>query len=159
MHCFKLLRRFTGVRSIASYTAAVTRKIDVSLVRDALRSNSDITIDLAKAISQHHHLENVLKECGVKVSTLESDGFPDSVFIEDTAVVIDKTAFITLPGAPSRRGETKRVADYFKHVYGATYQLVHQSNGTLDGGDVLFTGMSFYLFFVRNIIVSYVVLR
>jgi dimethylargininase len=59
---------------------------------------------------------------------------PDSVFIEDTAIIFDELALITRPGAMSRRAETPAVASAL-----APHRLVRQIEppGTLDGGDVL----------------------
>jgi dimethylargininase len=36
--------------------------------------------------------------------------FPDGVFVEDPAIVLDEIAIITRPGAESRRGETEGIA-------------------------------------------------
>jgi dimethylargininase len=48
--------------------------------------------------------------------------------------VLDDVAVITRPGAPSRRGETRAVAD----VLGRYRPLVHiEAPATIDGGDVL----------------------
>lgn len=63
---------------------------------------------------------------------------PDSVFIEDTAVVYGDLAVITRPGAPQRRPETAAVAD---RLAAAGLRVAHvQAPGTLDGGDVLKIG-------------------
>jgi dimethylargininase len=59
---------------------------------------------------------------------------PDSVFIEDTAVVFDEIALIARPGAPSRRSETDAVAA----ALGRYRRLAAIcAPATLDGGDVL----------------------
>jgi dimethylargininase len=39
---------------------------------------------------------------------------PDSVFVEDIAVVFDDLAIVTRPGAESRRAETAAVADVLR---------------------------------------------
>ena len=59
---------------------------------------------------------------------------PDSVFIEDAAVVLDELAVIMRPGAESRRVETAAVAEAVR-----TYRPVAAilAPGTIDGGDVL----------------------
>ena len=59
---------------------------------------------------------------------------PDSVFIEDTAIVFDEVAIVTRPGAVSRRLETTAVADALR-----PYRPLHhiEPPGTVDGGDVL----------------------
>ena len=60
--------------------------------------------------------------------------YPDSVFVEDAAFVLDDLAVITRPGAESRRGEVTSIAEAL-----APYRrLVHiETPATLDGGDVL----------------------
>jgi dimethylargininase len=62
------------------------------------------------------------------------DAYPDSVFVEDTAIVLQDLAVITRPGAESRRGESRAIAETL-----AKYRpLVHiEPPATIDGGDVL----------------------
>jgi dimethylargininase len=57
-------------------------------------------VDLSVAI-QHHEalLQTLSSKCGLKIVHLPSDGYPDSVFIEDTLVVVGDQALITRPGA------------------------------------------------------------
>lgn len=59
---------------------------------------------------------------------------PDSVFVEDTAVVLPELAVITRPGAESRRPETESIARALRG-----YRPLHRIAGpaTMDGGDVL----------------------
>ena len=60
---------------------------------------------------QHQAYEKALEALGVRVVRLAgADAFPDAVFIEDTAVVVEELAVITRPGAAARRGETAEVA-------------------------------------------------
>ena len=67
---------------------------------------------------------------------------PDSVFVEDTAVVLDHVAIITRPGAESRRGETRSMAE----ALGPYRDLAFiEAPGTLDGGDVLRLGDTLYV--------------
>ena len=59
----------------------------------------------------------------------------DCVFIEDTAVVVGRTAIIARPGAASRQGEEGPVA---AALAGLGYSIVRlQPPAALDGGDVL----------------------
>jgi dimethylargininase len=62
---------------------------------------------------------------------------PDSVFIEDTALVFDELAVITRPGAESRRAETAAVAGALSRYRTLKYI---EAPGTLDGGDVMVVG-------------------
>ena len=79
--------------------------------------------------------------CEIRRLPAEPD-LPDSVFIEDTAIVLKEIAVITRPGAASRREITRSVADVLKE-YRSVFQMV--SPGTLDGGDVLQIGKTLYV--------------
>ena len=77
-------------------------------------------------------------EAGYLVERLDtSPQMPDSVFVEDIAVVFDELAIVTRPGAESRRRETPAVAEAL-----AAYRPLHaiQPPATVDGGDVLVAG-------------------
>ena len=92
-------------------------------------------IDVAKAQGQHKCYERVLSDLGCHVVSLPAaPALPDSVFVEDGAIVLDEVAVITRPGAASRRLETASLAAAL-----APYrQLIHiVEPGTVDGGDVL----------------------
>ena len=68
--------------------------------------------DLEAARRQHAAYEQALKDAGCSLVRLAAgDEMPDSVFIEDIAVVFGEVAIITHPGAESRRGETTAVAE------------------------------------------------
>jgi dimethylargininase len=68
--------------------------------------------------------------------------WPDAVFIEDTAIVLDELAIIARPGAESRRSETTAVADALRAFRSLFYI---EPPGTLDGGDVLHFGKTVYV--------------
>ena len=84
------------------------------------------------ALKQHENYIQVLEQCGLKVTILEPDeGFPDSVFIEDTCLVIPRCAVITNPGADPRKKETVSV---FKAVQELGIPVEHiQNPGTKPG--------------------------
>ena len=117
---------------------AVTRKVSSGMMRCELTHLKRTAIDVALAREQHAAYEQALRNLGYRVESLpEEPDLPDSVFVEDTAVVLDEVAVITRPGAPSRRAETASIAA----VLGKYRELVHiESPGTLDGGDVLRIG-------------------
>ena len=94
-------------------------------------------IDYARAVEQHALYEQALVRAGCRVQRLpDAPDLPDSVFVEDTAVVFDEVAVIARPGAESRRGETPAmVAALTPHRRLAFIE----PPGTLDGGDVLVT--------------------
>ena len=114
---------------------AITREVSPSIGRCELThlAREPIDVDLARA--QHHAYEAALAELDCEVHSLPAaPDLPDSVFVEDVAVVVDELAIITRPGAPSRRREVLAVAEALKSYR----ELVEiEPPGTLDGGDVL----------------------
>jgi dimethylargininase len=116
---------------------AFTRAVPASIHRCELTHLAREPIDYARAVEQHALYEQALVRAGCRVQRLpDAPDLPDSVFVEDTAVVFDEVAIIARPGAESRRGETPAmVAALTPHR-----RLVFiEAPGTLDGGDVLVT--------------------
>jgi dimethylargininase len=75
---------------------------------------------------------------------LEADErYPDSVFVEDTAIVTDRCAIVTNPGAEERKGEVHGVEMMLAELYGDVERIIDA--GTLDGGDVLQVGDHFFV--------------
>jgi dimethylargininase len=117
---------------------ALTRPIPDSLPACELTHVERVDIDLAAARTQHAAYERALTELGCEVQHITAaHDYPDSVFVEDTALVLDEVAVITRPGAASRRGETTAVADAL-----TPYRRLEwlREPATLDGGDVLRLG-------------------
>src|ERR1700704_3392785 len=91
---------------------AITRAVSGALGDCELTHLSRVPIDIDRARAQHGEYELALRDAGYAVEQLPSSSdMPDSVFVEDIAVVFDELAIITRPGAESRRLETRAVAD------------------------------------------------
>jgi dimethylargininase len=100
--------------------------------------------DYQKAITQHKNYIQILKDCGLDVTILESDHrFPDSTFIEDVAICIPACAIITNPGALSRRDEKNEIKPVLKEFYKNIHEIALP--GTLDGGDVMMVKNHLYI--------------
>ena len=122
---------------------AFTRPVPDSLAHCELTHLARTPIDVANARRQHAEYERMLRELGCDVRQLPAlHEHPDSVFIEDTALVFDECAVITRPGAESRRGETQGIAEALAD-YRRLYHI--DAPGTLDGGDVLRVGKRVYV--------------
>src|SRR6267142_2473328 len=73
------------------------------------------TVDLGvprydKAMQQHARYRDALEECGLTITTLDADlRYPDSTFVEDTAVLTPRGAILTCPGASGREGEVAAI--------------------------------------------------
>lgn len=119
-----------------------------------------------RALEQHEAYCAALERCGLTLTRLESDErYPDSCFVEDTAVVVrstngDPTAgpreagvesqthpltqvMLTRPGAPSRAGEVENIRKALTGLFPAISEI--QLPGTLDGGDVCEAGNHFFI--------------
>ena len=122
---------------------AITRPVSPSLAKCELTHLAREPIDVARATTQHAAYEHLLGSLGATiVRAPAAPQFPDAVFIEDTAIVLDEVAVLTRPGAPSRQGESAAVAPVL-----AKYRplLSIEPPATLDGGDVLRLGRTLYV--------------
>jgi dimethylargininase len=122
---------------------AITRPVSPSITRCELKHLVREVINVDVAREQHRWYERCLVDLGCEIRRLPLEPeLPDSVFVEDTAVVLDELAVITRPGAESRRRETVSVAKALE----AYRELRHiELPGTLDGGDVLRIGRMIYV--------------
>jgi dimethylargininase len=117
---------------------AITRPVPAGLARCELTHLARVPIDVARAAAQHEAYEAALGALGCVVRRLPAaDDLPDSVFVEDAAIVLDEVAILTRPGAASRRPEVASVAAVL-----AEYRPLRalDAPATLDGGDVLHAG-------------------
>jgi len=114
---------------------AITRGISARFAECELTHIARTPIDLALARRQHGHYIEALQALGCQMIELPDEPeLPDSVFVEDTALVLPELAVITRPGARSRRAETESIA----RALAPFRTLLHVSQpGTLDGGDIL----------------------
>jgi len=122
---------------------AITRSVSATLNDCQLTCKPRETIDVPLARRQHAAYEEALRSLGVTVVTLPArDEFPDAVFVEDAALVLDELAVATTPGTPSRAAEGKVIAETL-----AKYRPLHRLTppGTLDGGDIVRIDRALYV--------------
>ena len=122
-------------------------KTPCSKITDGITSAPELgKPDYALALKQHASYIEALKKCGVEVTVLPADeNFPDSCFVEDTAVLTRKCAIITNPGAESRNREIESMIPVIKKFYPEDCIEYIQAPGTLEGGDVMMVGDHFYV--------------
>jgi len=102
------------------------------------------TVDYEKLRSQHNAYLSALKQCGLELIILNPDeNHPDSVFMEDVALLTSKCAIITRPGAASRREETNGMRMVLEPHFKFLEQI--KTPGTLEAGDVMMAGNHFYI--------------
>jgi dimethylargininase len=100
--------------------------------------------DYERVQKQHQDYCAALEQCGLTLITLLPDPeYPDSTFVEDTAVLTERCAVLTRPGAPSRAGEVARIKDSLDDLYPSLLSI--RAPGTLDGGDVCDLGEHFFI--------------
>jgi len=122
---------------------AMTRAVSPTIARCELTHLARQTIDPELAQEQHHGYESCLTGLGCELLRLPPEpDLPDSVFVEDTAVVLDEVAILTRPGAASRRPEVASVAEALR-PYRSLATI--EPPGTLDGGDVLVLGRTIFV--------------
>jgi dimethylargininase len=122
---------------------AITREVSPSLADCELSFVERTPIDVARANQQHRDYQRALTTLGCEVHVLGAQpDMPDSVFVEDVAVVLDEVAVMTRPGAESRRAEGTSVADVLRR-YRSLRAI--EVPGTLDGGDVLRIGRTIHV--------------
>lgn len=122
---------------------ALTREVSPNIGQCELTYKQRETIDVDIARDQHNQYMECLASLGCRIHRLPAEPLlPDSVFIEDTCIVLDELAIIARPGAESRRAETSSVAKALE-----TYRnlVFIEAPGTIDGGDVLRIGKTLFV--------------
>ena len=100
-------------------------------------------VDVERAAEQHRVYRRALEDCGARVVALPAlEELPDSVFVEDTAIVLDELAVLTSPGVESRRPEVQANAAEIARLRPVVQ--VHLP-ATIEGGDVLRVGRKIYV--------------
>lgn len=122
---------------------AITREVSPRFAECEITHIERTPIDLNKARAQHEAYANALRTLGCHMIQLPAEpDLPDSVFVEDTAVILPEAAVITRPGADSRKPETESII----RALAPLINLVHtREPATVDGGDVLVLGKSIYV--------------
>src|SRR6266702_7906741 len=122
---------------------AITRKVSSSLADCELSFIERKPIDMEKARAQHYTYEALLGKLGAKVISLpEEKDLPDSMFVEDPAIVFDEVAIICPLGTEARRKEALSLAAALEPFRKLTYVKLP---GTLEGGDVLCIGKRIFV--------------
>ncbi|HEU5219030.1 MAG TPA: arginine deiminase family protein [Gemmatimonadales bacterium] len=122
---------------------ALVREVSPAIARCELTHLDRTPIDPGRAARQHAEYVKALVELGCEVRWLPpAPDLPDSVFVEDTAVILNEVAVVTRPGAESRRAEVAAVAEALE-AFRPIAEILEP--GTLDGGDVLLTGRTLFV--------------
>jgi dimethylargininase len=121
---------------VYAFTSAIVRRPGASVV-NGLRAIDGGNPSVKGVLTEHDAYIAGLKRAGVEVTVLEPlEAFPDSIFVEDPALVFGDTAILLHPGTESRAGEVAAVAPALREHFTTVMEL---GAGHVDGGDVLTT--------------------
>ena len=122
---------------------AITRAVSPAIVHCELSFVDRKPIDLATAQEQHHAYETLLQRLGARLIPLPAEpDLPDSMFVEDPAIVLDELAVILPLGTETRRREAASLAGALARFRKLEYVSLP---GTLEGGDVLRIGRKIFV--------------
>jgi dimethylargininase len=125
------------------FTNAITR-LPAETFSQGLTSSSEGQPSLETALDQHERYCDALRACGLTVDVLAAaPEYPDSTFVEDTAILAARVAIITRPGAASRRGETELIRQAILTHRTEVMEIV--APGSVDGGDVCQADEHFFI--------------
>jgi dimethylargininase len=121
---------------------ALTRGVSPSMESCELEYLERAPIDIARAVEQHKIYENALASLGVRVVSLPANSdFPDGMFVEDPAIVLDEIAIICRMGSEVRRKECASIAEALSKFRDLKWM---SAPATLEGGDVMRVGRTLY---------------
>lgn len=127
----------------ARMLTALTRAVSPAMTNCELTFMPRQKIDLAKARRQHRAYEELLESLGARVISLPAEPtLPDSMFVEDPAIVLDEVAVIFPLGTASRRAEAESIAQALSRFREPKYITLP---GTLEGGDILRIGRKLFV--------------
>jgi dimethylargininase len=128
--------RLTSRLRVFDFNSAIVRKPGRSVVR-GLRSTPGPAPVFENIVAEQQSYIAALEAAGVRVTVLDAlEQFPDSIFVEDPALVFRQAAILLRPGAPSRMAEARELAPALKARFATVLEL---NEGVADGGDILVT--------------------
>ena len=121
---------------VFDFNSAIVRTPGTSVV-NGLRAAAGPAPVFESVLAEHQAYVSALRAAGVEVTVLDAlEQFPDSIFVEDPALVFSQAAILLRPGAPSRRAEVRELSATLAARFPQVLQL---RDGFADGGDILVT--------------------
>ncbi|AFL49599.1 dimethylargininase [Sinorhizobium fredii] len=126
-------------RPVYHFNSIIARTPSRSVV-DGLRAEDRGSPTYEGVKAEHDAYLEAMRQAGVKTTVLPPlEAFPDSIFVEDPALVFTEGAIVLRPGAATRIKETEEIAPTLREMFDTVLDL---PVGYADGGDVLTTGES-----------------
>lgn len=123
-------------KHVFEFNRALVRRPSRSVVQ-GLRAVDAGAPSFEGVAQEHDAYVRALEDTGVAVDALPAlEAYPDSVFVEDTALVFGAAAVVLRPGAPTRLAEAREIAPALERRF---QRVLHLDKGFVDGGDVLTT--------------------
>jgi dimethylargininase len=120
--------------SVFELNSAIVRRPGRSVV-DGLRSHPGPGPVFENLLAEHAAYVDALRAAAVHVTVLDAlEQFPDSIFVEDPALVFTTAAILLHPGAPTRAQEAETLAPVLAVRFA---RLLRLPRGHVDGGDIL----------------------
>jgi dimethylargininase len=121
---------------VFDFNSAIVRVPGRSVVH-GLRANAGPAPSHESILSEHEAYVAALRSAGVQLQVLPAlEQFPDSIFVEDAALVFSGAAVLLRPGAQSRLGEAQELSPTLAERFPRLLRLIE---GHADGGDILVT--------------------
>jgi len=122
--------------TIFSFDRAIVREPAASVV-NGLRAGDHEGPGFDGVAREHASYVDALRHAGLEVTVLPPlPAYPDSIFVEDPALVFPEGAILLRPGAPTRANEAAELEAPLRAMFDTVIWL---PEGHADGGDVLVT--------------------
>ncbi|MEO6581873.1 MAG: arginine deiminase family protein [Sphingomicrobium sp.] len=121
---------------VCRFNRALVR-LPAGSVVDGLRAEDRGNPTYEGICAEHDAYVAALRAAGVEATILPPlEAFPDSMFVEDPALLFTQGAILLRPGTPSRAAEAAELAPTLRDLFEVVIEL---PSGFADGGDVLVT--------------------
>jgi dimethylargininase len=120
---------------VFDFTDAIVRLPGRSVVNGILK-DPGVVPDFDRVVAEHAAYVEALRSAGLNVQILPAlEAFPDSVFVEDPALVFSTGAIVLQPGTPTRLRESDEMRPVLQRRFQTVLELAGEEYA--DGGDVL----------------------
>lgn len=121
---------------VFDFTHAIVRLPGRSVINGIRKGSEAPTYE--SVLAEHERYVAALRGAGLEIDVLPPlEQFPDSVFVEDPALVMREGAILLRPGVASRLGEAELMREPLEKHFGRPLEL--EGEQYADGGDVMMT--------------------